>query len=277
MYNKNLANSNKHQAMIVGLRNEVKILLSKIDALSEQNQQLTTENQQLRETVASLKHKLFGKRRDKHKKSSNSKRNKKNQLESIKNAGRQPKNKDLPIDTTFNYTFEQLICSDCNGALRYIGSNDSTHVEHKTIVKNIKISKSKYICTCCQKITVANGAKLPIPKGTTMPGLLTKVVLDKFGNAVPAYRQAQNYNYCDLNYSRQMICNWHMRGSDLLNGIRLSFFSTFFRQMSISPFIRWLHRSSGIMTTYSYFLSNSRNINQYFIYPICLNFFNRHN
>ena len=38
MYNKNLANSNKHQAMIVGLRNEVKILLSKIDALSEQNQ-----------------------------------------------------------------------------------------------------------------------------------------------------------------------------------------------------------------------------------------------
>ena len=218
MYNKNLVNSNKYQTIIVGLRNEIKILLSKIDRLSEKNQQLTTENQQLRETVASLKNKLFGKKRDKTKKSSNNKlkRNKKNKLESITKTGRHPKNKDLAIDTTFNYTFEQLICNDCNGSLRYIGSNDSTHVEHKTIVKRIKISKSKYICTCCQKIMVANGAKLPIPKGTPMPGLLTKVVLDKFGNAVPAYRQAQNYNYCDLNYSRQMICNWHTRGSDLL-------------------------------------------------------------
>lgn len=218
MYNENLENADKHHTIIVGLSNEVKTLLSKIATLSEQNQRLITANQQLREAVASLKHKLFGKKRDKAKKSSNNKRkrNRKNKLESITQAGRHPKNKDLPIDTTFNYTFEQLTCSDCNGALRYIGSNDSTHVEHKTIIKNIKISKSKYICTCCQKITVANGAKLPIPKGTPMPGLLTKVVLDKFGNAVPAYRQAQNYNYCDLNYSRQMICNWHMRGGDLL-------------------------------------------------------------
>jgi hypothetical protein len=35
MYNKNLVNSNKYQTIIVGLRNEIKILLSKIDRLSE--------------------------------------------------------------------------------------------------------------------------------------------------------------------------------------------------------------------------------------------------
>lgn len=49
-------------------------MLNKIDALSEQNQQLTTENQQLRETLDNLKHKLFGKERDETKKSSNNKR-----------------------------------------------------------------------------------------------------------------------------------------------------------------------------------------------------------
>ena len=217
MDQKNLANTNHDKETVLGLRNEVKTLLGENAILLEQNQRLTIENQRLRENVASLRHKLFGKKTDKVKRSISNKHNKKNKSDPLNKPGRKPKNKDIAVDTTINYTFDKLICSDCNGALRYIGSNDSTHIEHKAIIKNIKISKSKYICTCCQKITVANGAKLPIRKGAPMPGLLTKVVLDKFGNAIPAYRQAQNYSYCDLNYSRQMICNWHMRGSDLLS------------------------------------------------------------
>ena len=47
----------------------------------------------------------------------------------------------------------------------------------------------------------------------------TQVVLDKFSNCSPAYRQSQNYSYSKINYSRQTICDWYSCASDLVSGL----------------------------------------------------------
>lgn len=97
-----------------------------------------------------------------------------------------------------------------------MGSNDSYHEDYKVVIKKIKICKAKYICRDCDIITVANGRILPIRKRLPMPGFLAQVILDKFSNGMPLYRQAQNYGYSSYNYTRQMLTNWVMQAAELL-------------------------------------------------------------
>ena len=98
-----------------------------------------------------------------------------------------------------------------------MGSNDSYHEDYQVIVKKVKISEHKYVCRCCNNIVVAKGNRLPIRKGIPLPGLLTQVILDKFSNAVPCYRQSQNYSFSKIIYSRQLICDWLMKAADLVS------------------------------------------------------------
>jgi transposase len=107
-------------------------------------------------------------------------------------------------------------CDQCQQAMHFIGDDESHHVDYRVVFRKVKISQAKYGCRHCNKIVVANGCKLPIPKGLPMPGFLTKAILDKFSNASPAYRQAQNYSYMDMNYSRQMLCQWYARAAYLI-------------------------------------------------------------
>ncbi len=131
--------------------------------------------------------------------------------------GRRKLASDYVADETRKYDFIVApLCDCCQGAMNYLGSNDSHHIEWQVVLKKIKIEQEKYVCSGCNKIKVAAGSKLPIPKGLPLAGMLTKVILDKFGNAMPFYRQAQNFNYSGQGYSRQLLNCWFMRATDLV-------------------------------------------------------------
>jgi len=54
---------------------------------------------------------------------------------------------------------------------------------------------------------------LPIPGGIATSSLLAHVIVDKTANALPLYRQSEDYKRIGLNLSRQTLSNWMIKSS----------------------------------------------------------------
>jgi transposase len=117
--------------------------------------------------------------------------------------------------------------------MHFVGSNGSHHEDYQIVFKKVKIEQAKYACRCCNKIIVARGSKLPIDKGLPLPGLLAQAVLDKFSSAIPMYRQAQNYGYTGINYSRQQLSNWLSRAADFIEPL----YNLIFKEITNSHYL----------------------------------------
>lgn len=200
---------------IIISKSEYEALLASNAELLAKNKALEAKVKILEEKILDLHQRLFGKKKDLANK--NNKIGKKPEGNSPKGKrGRKPIDKS-EVDYTKYYDFETTpVCSGCNTLMAKMGSNDSYHEDYKVVIQKVKISQAKYVCRCCNIITVANGSRLPIRKGTPMPGFLAQIILDKFSAGLPCYRQAQNYGYSDHNYTRQMLCNLGMQAADLL-------------------------------------------------------------
>jgi len=200
------------------LQKQYQELNTKCTKLAADNERLSSENTVLKETVLHLRNQIFGKKKDKIKNSNNIRDLNKARNEKIANKkGRKPISPEYKADEIrkYDYAFNPK-CSDCQQEMHYVGNNDSHHEDYQIVFKKVKIEQAKYACRCCNKIVVAKGSKLPIDKGLPLPGLLTQTILDKFSSAIPMYRQAQNYGYMGINYSRQQISNWYSRAADLI-------------------------------------------------------------
>ena len=194
-------------------------LLIKTQELLVENTELLKQIEIFKAKILDLQKRLFGKKKDQitNKKSSNI--GKRSTISKGEKAGRKPIDKSR-VDITQHYDFAAPpICDGCNNLMANIGSNDSYHEDYKVEIKKIKISKAKYVCRDCNLIKVATGPRLPIRKGLPMPGFLAQIVLDKFSNGLPLYRQAQMYGYSDHSYTRQMFTNWTMIVGELLSPI----------------------------------------------------------
>mgnify|MGYP003424474127 FL=1 len=201
-----------------GLTRQYNELNIKYNKLLADNDRLFSENTVLKETVLSLRNQIFGKKKDKIKNSSNIRDLNKARNEKVANKrGRKPISPEYKADEIRRYDYAlNPKCAICQLQMHYVGSNDSRHEDYQIVFKKVKIEQAKYACRCCNKIVVAKGSKLPIDKGLPLSGLLAQTILDKFSSAIPMYRQAQNYGYMGINYSRQQISNWFSRAADLI-------------------------------------------------------------
>lgn len=212
------------------LRSENKKLSKQNAALLVQNQELLDKNQALELKVLSLQRQVFGKKKDKLSSTKNNsnnsnvvhylRKNKRLPKALSKARGRRKLPNDYTPDETRRYDFtNNPSCDCCKESMSYLSSNNSHHTEYEVILKKVKIVQEKYVCSSCSLIKVATGSKLPIPKGLPLAGMLTKVILDKFGNAMPFYRQAQNFNYSGQDYNRQLLNSWFARGANLIEPV----------------------------------------------------------
>jgi len=200
-----------------------KVLLARNEELKVQNEELVAKNQALEFKVASLQKQLFGKKKDRINRDKNGaveqylRSTRQKPQGEIEKSGRKPRSQYRRPDETRRYDFiNPPVCDCCEQNMSYLSSNDSEHAEYEVILKKVRISREKYVCRECNKIKVAQGSRLPIPKGLPLVGLLTKVILDKFGNGMPFYRQAQNWQYQNVGYSRQQLNGWFARAADLI-------------------------------------------------------------
>ena len=107
-------------------------------------------------------------------------------------------------------------CETCHAHLVEVGSKTRETIE--VIKKAIKVMEKSitYKCLVCDTFHKKDFPCLPIPGGIASPSLLAQVIVDKTANALPLYRQSEDYKRIGLTLSRQTLSNWMIKSSLLL-------------------------------------------------------------
>ena len=123
-----------------------------------------------------------------------------------------PKRQKLPehlerIDEILN---PDPICPDCGGnSFRKITDDISESLEYiPASFKVIRHIRPRCACINCEKIVQAYPASKPIAKGMAGPGLLAHILVQKYCNHLPFYRQSEIYAREDIELSRSTMASW---------------------------------------------------------------------
>ncbi len=80
----------------------------------------------------------------------------------------------------------------------------------------IRHVRPKYSCGACQKIVQAAAPSRPIARGLAGPGFLAHVLVSKYADHLPLYRQSQIYAREGLELDRSTLADWVGGASELL-------------------------------------------------------------
>jgi transposase len=100
-------------------------------------------------------------------------------------------------------------CPQCGGTLRKLGEDSSEMLEyvpaHWKVHRHVR---PKYSCSSCQSVVQASAPSRPIERGYAGPGLLAHVVVSKYCDHLPLYRQSQIYARDDIELERAVLAEW---------------------------------------------------------------------
>lgn len=100
-------------------------------------------------------------------------------------------------------------CPCCGGALHAIGETVSEMLDHVPArLRVIRICRPRYGCRACGTIHQAPAPERPIAKGLASPGLLAHVLVAKYGDHLPLYRQSQIFARHGVELDRSTLANW---------------------------------------------------------------------
>lgn len=87
---------------------------------------------------------------------------------------------------------EHHTCPCCGGALHAIGETLTEMLDHVPArLRVIRIRRPRYGCRACGTIHQAPAPERPIAKGLATPALLAHVLVSKYCDHLPLYRQSQ--------------------------------------------------------------------------------------
>ena len=129
---------------------------------------------------------------------------------------------DLPVEIIeYHLSPEEMICPQCG---------DPRHVMSKEVRRELKIIPAQVIlvehvrdiaaCLKCENTDVTTPvitAPMPapvLPGSLVSPSLMAFVMNRKFVEAIPLYRQEQQFSYFGIELSRQTLANWMIHGSN---------------------------------------------------------------
>jgi transposase len=134
--------------------------------------------------------------------------------EAIKSAERvaRPVRRPLPAHLpreVRTYLPKQEACPDCGGELKHLGEDVSEMLEIEPIrFKVIRQVRPKLACACCERIVQAEAPSRPIARGIAGPGLLAHVLVSKYGDHLPLYRQSEIYAREGVELDRSTLADW---------------------------------------------------------------------
>ncbi len=104
---------------------------------------------------------------------------------------------------------EVKACPCCDGALHPAGETVSEMLDWVPArLRVIRIRRPKYGCRSCGKIHQASAPERPIAKGLATPGLLAHVLISKYCDHLPLYRQSQMFARQGVELDRSTLANW---------------------------------------------------------------------
>jgi transposase len=104
---------------------------------------------------------------------------------------------------------EHQACPCCGGKLHVIGETVSEMLDHVPArLRVIRICRPRYGCRACGTIHQAPAPERPIAKGLATPALLAHVLVSKYCDHLPLYRQSQIFTRQGVELDRSTLANW---------------------------------------------------------------------
>ena len=126
----------------------------------------------------------------------------------------------LPRETQ-EHDLADCACPDCGQALHKIGEETIEQLDYRPASFYVRRHvKNKYACRHCENVITAAMPSQPIEKGIPGAGLLAQVLVSKYCDHLPLYRQAQIYQQRhDVPLNRSTLSDWVGRSVWLLQSI----------------------------------------------------------
>jgi transposase len=136
----------------------------------------------------------------------------------VPKAKAKPKRKPLPAELPRHEEVLSLgeACA-CGGKLRPLGEDVTEELEYipGRFVVN-RIVRPRMACGCCEKIVQAPLPSRPIERGRPGPGLLAHVLVSKYADHLPLYRQSGIYEREGIDLDRSTLADWVGKSTALL-------------------------------------------------------------
>jgi transposase len=108
-------------------------------------------------------------------------------------------------------------CPKCGGELRRLGEDVTELLEYvPASFKVIRHIRPKFSCRKCESITQAPMPSLPIERGRPGPSLLAHVLVAKYADHLPLYRQSEIYAREGVELERSTLADWVGHSAALL-------------------------------------------------------------
>lgn len=115
---------------------------------------------------------------------------------------------------------KETVCPQCQGELRKLGEDVSEMLEYvPASFLVIRQVRTKLSCTKCDCIVQAEAPSRPIARGMAGPGLLAHVLVSKYCDHLPLYRQSEIYARQDVELERSTLADWVGGSAHLLQSL----------------------------------------------------------
>jgi len=129
--------------------------------------------------------------------------------------GKRPKRKPLPDHLPRQEIVHEPAhdgagtCPDCGGDMARLGEDVTEILDYiPGRFRVIRHVRPKYACRCCDVITQAPAPALPTPRGRAAPGMLAHLLVSKYADHLPLYRQSEIYARNGLDLDRSTLSDW---------------------------------------------------------------------
>ncbi|MGI9451360.1 MAG: IS66 family transposase [Geminicoccaceae bacterium] len=101
------------------------------------------------------------------------------------------------------------ICPDCGGELRLLGEDINELLDYVSAqLKVLQIARLKKSCRRCEKIVQEPAPSNPIHRGMAGAGLLSHILVSKFDDHLPLYRQGEIFARLGIDIPRSTLIGW---------------------------------------------------------------------
>jgi transposase len=111
-------------------------------------------------------------------------------------------------------------CPDCGGGMAKLGEDVTEVLDYVPgrfqVIRHVR---PKYACKACDAITQAPAPAMPTPRGRATPAMLAHLLVSKYCDHLPLYRQNEIYAREGLDLGRSTLCDWVGQAAWLLDPI----------------------------------------------------------
>jgi len=130
---------------------------------------------------------------------------------------RKPLPEHLPREILTHLPESGDTCTACGGVMKPLGEDISEQLEYvPASFRVIRHVRPKLACSCCDHIAQAAALSRPIERGLAGPGLLAHVLVAKFADHLPLYRQSVIYAREGVELDRSLLAKWVGHSANLL-------------------------------------------------------------